>query len=453
MRPLLALLWLALVCTASLAQTPNKDGAVTPPRDTAPAGETKPRVRVLPGISITISPNIFSRPPPASAPSAQDPEAHEAGQLLVMWADDRAAREGVLQLQTRGLVPLETRALAELGVTLALYQFADTRAALRARDELRAVLPGAVVDLNARAYPQQGDGSNAAPPRLYALQMLGARPEATSDAIAAGTLAAIGVIDALIDVALLPGTTLHSVLGAGDTAAPAAHGTAIALLMASPLLANGFAGAAPGAPLSWVVAVRETGANARASSNSWLLAQALNWLLTRRVQLINISLGGAGDEVLRQVVQRVLNRSPGAPVAIVAAAGNQPAATPVYPAAYPGVWAVTAVDAAGQRYASASQGSFISFAAPGVDLWVPQLSGSVSPATTLFGRYVSGTSFAAALASATLARMPAAFWRLSAESRMGRLCAGARRVPPGGDAAHLGCGILQGEGTALLGAR
>ena len=54
-------------------------------------------------------------------------------------------------------------------------------------------------------------------------------------------------------------------------------------------------------------------------------------------------------------------------IALFAAAGNQPVTTPYYPAAYPGVQAVTAIDQ-GQLAPYASRGSFISLGAPGTSI-------------------------------------------------------------------------------------
>jgi hypothetical protein len=50
---------------------------------------------------------------------------------------------------------------------------------------------------------------------------------------------------------------------------------------------------------------------------------------------------------------------------VVAAAGNEPTGKAVYPAAYPGVVAVGAVDADGQLWSQSNYGPFISLAAPG----------------------------------------------------------------------------------------
>jgi subtilisin family serine protease len=71
---------------------------------------------------------------------------------------------------------------------------------------------------------------------------------------------------------------------------------------------------------------------------------------------------------------------------MVAAAGNNGStAEPAYPAAYPDVIAVTAIDAEKHVYKYANRGGYIDFAAPGVRIWTASPGG---------GRYQSGTSFA-----------------------------------------------------------
>ena len=81
---------------------------------------------------------------------------------------------------------------------------------------------------------------------------------------------------------------------------------------------------------------------------------------------------------------------------MVAAVGNDgPAAPPQYPASYPGVIAVTGVDAKDRALREAGRAAHLDFAAPGADL-----------AAALPGKgytSVRGTSFAAPLVSARLA--------------------------------------------------
>src|SRR3546814_9491455 len=81
---------------------------------------------------------------------------------------------------------------------------------------------------------------------------------------------------------------------------------------------------------------------------------------------------------------------------LVAAAGNEgPHAAPVFPAGYPSVLAVTAVDASLQPYRHANRGDYIDLAAPGVDVWSARRGQG--------GRYNSGTSFAAPFVAAAAA--------------------------------------------------
>lgn len=80
---------------------------------------------------------------------------------------------------------------------------------------------------------------------------------------------------------------------------------------------------------------------------------------------------------------------------IVAAAGNDGRdAPPRWPAASPEAIAVTAVDADLAPYRRAPRGSWLDFAAPGVDVYVLLPEG---------GRYLSGTSIATAFVTAAAA--------------------------------------------------
>jgi hypothetical protein len=78
-------------------------------------------------------------------------------------------------------------------------------------------------------------------------------------------------------------------------------------------------------------------------------------------KVINLSLGSSSDSpFLLSVIQDVSKLN----IAMFAAAGNEPVTTPFYPAAYPGVNAVTAIDN-GKLAPYASRGSFVSLGAPG----------------------------------------------------------------------------------------
>ena len=424
---------------------PPVGGPDQPRRDDAPG----PRLRFNPSIRIDLT-KLLSR--------AADEPTHEPGQVLVLWPDEASGRVGLAWIAEREqLQPAELHALPSLGGALAMFQLPDAAQALALRERLRSAQPSWVVDLNARATPQQRDGpASAGPmppaaglPRLYALAMLGLKSGASPAPGRADALQ-VGVIDSRLDPLLLQPTSArwwsgpaplhHSVLAATDQAAPPGHGHQVAMLLTGASLANGFAGAAPAVQLRWAAAMRRVGDST--STNSLLLAQAFDWLLGQRVQLINLSAGGAGDDILRTVVGQVLARD----VVLLAAAGNKPDASAVYPAAYAGVWAVTAVDARGLAYDRASRAAHVSFAAPGVEVWVPDPIGASSSPDMPIGSYVSGTSFATALASGALARLGADFWRLPVAARKAAVCSAAR--PSTQSQAVLGCGLLNLEALA-----
>src|SRR5437763_6814574 len=194
---------------------------------------------------------------------------------------------------------------------------------------------------------------------------------------------------------------------------PTGHGTAVASLLGGSQ--GPFRGAATGARLL----VADVYGGNRAAGSATSIVRAFGWLAGKRPQVINISLVGPPNMLVQRAIQIVESRG----IQVVAAVGNDgPAAPPQYPASYPGVVAVTAVDAGGRALPEAGKPTHLDFAAPGADM-----------AAALPGRgyaRVRGTSFAAPLAAARLllAGSPA---RLAAEARPGR--------------GRVGRGILCGE--------
>ena len=81
---------------------------------------------------------------------------------------------------------------------------------------------------------------------------------------------------------------------------------------------------------------------------------------------------------------------------VVAAVGNDgPAAPPSYPASYPGVVAVTAVDGRARPLIEAGRALHLDYAAPGADIRAANRKGKA--------KSVRGTSFATPLVAARLA--------------------------------------------------
>src|SRR5207245_7526152 len=90
--------------------------------------------------------------------------------------------------------------------------------------------------------------------------------------------------------------------------------------------------------------------------------EAFGWLAREHVPVINVSLVGPPNAMLAAIVRDVLSRG----YLVVAAVGNDgPAAPPLYPAAWPGVIGVTAVDARQRVLVEAGRGPQVKFAAPG----------------------------------------------------------------------------------------
>ena len=183
---------------------------------------------------------------------------------------------------------------------------------------------------------------------------------------------------------------------------PTGHGTAVASLIV------GNQGPFQGAARSASLFVADVYGGSRAAGSASSIVRALSWLASKRPQVINISLVGSQNRLVQRAVLALRARG----IGIVAAVGNDgPAAPPQYPASYPGVVAVTGVDARGRALPEAGKAAHLDFAAPGADM-----------AAALPGQgyaKVRGTSFAAPLATARLA-LSGSFQRLASEARPGR---------------------------------
>ncbi|WP_445500388.1 S8 family serine peptidase [Microvirga sp. G4-2] len=124
------------------------------------------------------------------------------------------------------------------------------------------------------------------------------------------------------------------------------------------------------------------------------LVSALEALADRGVKVVNLSLSGPPNKVLEAAIEAA--RAQG--IVLVAAVGNNGAgAEPSYPAAYPGVIGVTAVDRQLNIYRRATRGPYVAFAAPGVEIRMAQSKGGSAVR--------SGTSYAVPFVSAAMAMM------------------------------------------------
>jgi subtilisin family serine protease len=203
-----------------------------------------------------------------------------------------------------------------------------------------------------------------------------------------------------------------------------AHGTAVASLIVGE--SGRFRGAAPGARLyaADVYGTGPTGGSADA------IVRALAWMAQNNVPVINISLVGPPNLALAAAVRAVTARGE----RVVAPVGNDgPAAPPLYPASYPEVIAVTAVDPRGRVIFEAGRARHVDFAAPGVDMLAEKPGGGLVP--------VRGTSFAAPIVAGRLALLLRTPDPAGATRALAALTAEAWR-PAGGHVAELGHGII-----------
>ena len=413
-RLLFGLAALAMVSSA-LAKKDDREPAV-------PAKSTG-------GISLSFSVNL-----PLESPE------HEPDELLILWHTAEEARVGRRWMQKRyGLAPVQVDQLNALGLIMGQFKLGRSPSAQEIKKQLRQTHPRWVVDLNTRnSLLADSSTAAAAPvPRLFALKQLGLSP--TDDA--SPTPMRLGVADTAFELwtpLRVSRLVVHDVLGVNDVPASTEHGTAIARLIAGAPLTNGFSGVAQGVELFWARTVRI--ADGQPRSNTAIMTRAVNWLAEQGVTVINISQGGPGDDVLKEVFARLVER----PVLVVAAAGNSgPSAGPVFPAAYPGVLAVTAIDADANAYALANRGGYISLSAPGVDVWVPSTALDQNSGPMRGGQYLSGTSFASALVAGSLAYADRNLWQASNGARIARLCGSARDLGEPGRDPVFGCGLLR----------
>jgi type VII secretion-associated serine protease mycosin len=178
------------------------------------------------------------------------------------------------------------------------------------------------------------------------------------------------------------------------------HGTAVASLIGAQRDSQvGLRGLAPGAKILPVRVTDTDPANAEAKDvGPAVLAAAVHWAATHGATVIDVSPTTAQDDPrLRKAVRSALADG----IVVVAAAGDRHDDTkaqfdpPAYPAAYPGVIGVGAVDDTFTRLDSSDVGSYVAVTAPGAQ---------VLGATRIAGfQQWNGTSIAAGFVAATAA--------------------------------------------------
>ncbi|MEB3328844.1 MAG: S8 family peptidase [Candidatus Sericytochromatia bacterium] len=262
----------------------------------------------------------------------------------------------------------------------------------------------------------------------------------------------VAVIDTGVDPAhpdlagaVVPGTNvLPNATGPDDDHG---HGTHVAgIIAASVADRKGVSGVAPNCRIMPVKVLDGEG-----KGDTGDIVAGLIWAVNHGARVVNMSLGGAGgSRALAAAIAYARSKD----VVVVAAMGNEGANIQEYPAGYPGVIAVGATDQDDAVADFSNHGSWISVAAPGVDILsaLPRLPVGL---TRMEGKepvqdVMDGTSMAAPFVAGVAALIRSANPMLSApevRSRIERTCDDVG--PPGFDA-WTGWGRINAR-RALLG--
>ncbi|MEU6970159.1 type VII secretion-associated serine protease mycosin [Kitasatospora aureofaciens] len=162
-------------------------------------------------------------------------------------------------------------------------------------------------------------------------------------------------------------------------------------------------------------------AQSNASSQQHDLADAIRFAVDHGAGVVNISL--AGDSRFDSNLRKAVNYAVSKDVVLVSGTGNTGADKDVqYPAAFPGVVAVGAVDSNGAVWEKSTSGPETTLVAPGVGIYR-----ATAKSSTSYDR-VSGTSDATAYVSATAALIRSKYPNLSAGQVINRMIKSA--TPP-----------------------
>ena len=273
--------------------------------------------------------------------------------------------------QARGFRVIETQRFESLSRNVIRLAAPQGLTALEARGQLLAIDPQAVVDLvhyYGLNLTAGSHGKRTRAPRV----VTGGRSRPLT----------IGMIDTSVTRhSSLAGSEIVPWAAGSFASAPVEHGTAVASILAN-----------EGGARIYVANIFRGPAN-RPFTSADVIAQALEWMSAQDVPIVNMSLAGPRNAVLDRLIRDALAQGH----QVVAAAGNGgPTAPPAYPAAVPGVVAVTAVDKDLHIYRYANHGRYITVAAKGVGVIAARSAGG-------FAEF-NGTSFATPHVAVWMAR-------------------------------------------------
>src|ERR1700723_898355 len=328
--------------------------------------------------------------------------------------------------QTRGFRIVREQTIGDLDFHLVVLQPPERMSTAKALRQLREADPAGSYDFN---HIYMGVGASAAP---FAETP---RPESAEAGGAAHSVPRVGLVDSGVEVShpVFHDAVIHT-WGCGERLLASTHGTAVASLLVGQ--ARTFHGVLDRAELY----AADVYCNAPTGGAVDALAAAFAWLAEQRVAVINVSLVGPDNAALAQIVRVLTSRG----YLLVAAVGNDgPAAPPLYPASYPHVVGVTAVDAHRRVLIEAARGNQVMFAARGADMQAADIGAKYSA--------IRGTSFAAPIVAALLAQSLSVPDSSASDAALESLAQSAIDLgPPGRDVTY-GFGLVGADYRTDLG--
>jgi len=277
------------------------------------------------------------------------------------------------KIRAAGFHVMEHINLGKLGLSIVRVATPSGMSVSDAIKKLAIILPGVTIDAN-HQYEESAATAGSNPREMAGWEKL-------SPTCGKGLV--LGQIDSGVDTShpALKGQLVayKAFTKAGRKPGPPDHGTAVAaMLVGKP----DWGGLLPGAQL-YAANMFEINEKGKKVGSAVGLLKAVDWLATKNVHAVNLSIAGGDNKVVRKAFE--LGQK--ANLLMIAAVGNWGRADkPAYPAAYDYVVAVTATKGAELIYSHANQGKYVDFAAPGVGIYTALAGGG--------GKPQSGTSFA-----------------------------------------------------------
>ncbi|MFI7066080.1 S8 family serine peptidase [Kribbella sp. NPDC050124] len=175
------------------------------------------------------------------------------------------------------------------------------------------------------------------------------------------------------------------------------------------------------------------------------VAEGINWAADNGAKVINMSLGGPGDNpILHDAVKYAVSKG----VVVVVAAGNDGNDIVQFPASYPEVIAVAATDASGALTDFSSYGDWVDIAAPGWDIVSTGVRSMTEPGYDPYW-LCTGTSCSAPIVAGVAALVKNKWPTFTPAQVATRLTVLSRDAGPRGADPYYGAGIL--DAYAALG--